>query len=26
LVGELSISQWSIISEFTWNRILELTF
>ena len=26
LVGELSISQWSVISEFTWNRILELTF
>ena len=26
LVEELSISQWSVISEFTWNRILELTF
>ena len=26
LVGELSVSQWSVISEFTWNRILELTF
>ena len=26
LVGELSISNWSVISEFTWNRILELTF
>ena len=26
LVDELSLSQWSIISEFTWNRVLELTF
>ena len=26
LVGELSTSNWSLISEFTWNRILELTF
>ena len=26
LVEELSTSQWSVISEFTWNRILELTF
>ena len=26
LVEELSISQWSVISEFTWKRILELTF
>ena len=26
LVVELSISRWSVTSEFTWNRILELTF
>jgi len=26
LVGELSTSNWSLISEFTWHRILELTF
>jgi len=25
LVSELSISQWSMINECTWNRILELT-
>lgn len=26
LKGALSVEQWSVISEFTWNRMLELTF